>query len=146
MLSLNKKTGYGLIALTHLAGLAPGEVASAREIAAQSGAPAALLSNALKVLAAKGLVESVRGARGGYRLCSPPEDISFESILTALEGPVRLAECGDAGEQPPPERRCQVNWPCPITRPLRRVQAGLRSFLRGVTLADMVASSEDRSR
>ncbi|MFP3936881.1 MAG: RrF2 family transcriptional regulator [Phycisphaerae bacterium] len=146
MLTLNKKTGYGLIALTHLARLDNGDVASAREIAAQSGAPAALLSNALKDLAAEGLVASIRGARGGYRLCAPPEEIDFERIIVALEGPVRLAECGDAADDPPADRRCPVPWPCPITKPLQDVQGHLRRFLRGVTLADMVASSEDTGR
>lgn len=144
MLTLNKKTGYGLIALTHLAGLARGEVASAREMAERSGAPAALLCNALKILAAEGLVESVRGARGGYRLSTPPESIDMERVIAVLEGPVRLAECG--GDESPAQRRCSVNWPCPISEPLRKIQAGLSEFLRGVTLADVMNSSQDNDR
>lgn len=68
MLALTKKTGYGLIAMAHLAELPEGRVCSAREIAALYEIPAALLMNVLKALSSAGYVESFRGARGGYRL------------------------------------------------------------------------------
>ena len=64
MLALTKKTGYGLIAMGHLAALARGEVASASAIARQFGVPQALLMNVLKELASAGFVQSVRGAGG----------------------------------------------------------------------------------
>ncbi|KKK99134.1 hypothetical protein LCGC14_2635800, partial [marine sediment metagenome] len=93
MLNMTKKTGYGLIAMTHLASLGDGELACARKISEQFGLPTSLMMNVLKQLSAAGFVESVRGARGGYRLAKHPEDISLADLVEALEGPVRLAEC-----------------------------------------------------
>ncbi len=139
MSALNKKTDYGLIALTHLARLGDGELASASDIAAGSGAPPVLLSNALKDLAGAGLIESVRGSRGGYRLAMPTNSISLDHVIAALQGPIRLSEC--AMGEPEAPARCPVHGRCPITGPMRRVQAGLTEFLRGVTLADVVAWS-----
>ena len=140
MLSLTKKTGYGLVAMTHLAGLAEDQVASAREIAELFSVPGSLLMNVLKELAAAGYVESVRGARGGYRLALRPEDVDLAGVVTALEGPIRLAECvtGSAGDD---ECTCEVMAHCPIVDPVHRVQRRLTEFLKKVTLAEIVDPS-----
>jgi Rrf2 family protein len=97
--------------------------------------------NALKDLAGGGLVESVRGARGGYRLARPPEGIDLDSVIAAIEGPVLVAECAEGDCEHPSEDGCPVRGRCPITVPVQHIQVGLREFLRGVTLADMVAWS-----
>ena len=75
MLKLTKRTEYGLIALVHLADKAAEapagsevEVVSARAIGDQFPVPKRLLAEALKALQADGIVESTRGAQGGYRL------------------------------------------------------------------------------
>src|ERR1035437_1275386 len=111
MLSLTKKTGYGLIAMTHLAQLEAHEVASAREIADLFGVPASLLMNVLKELAAAGYVESVRGAKGGYRLARRPEEINLADLVSAMEGGPpcrppggRLPDCRDAAMSSPSVR------------------------------------------
>ena len=141
MLSLTKKTGYGLVAMTHLAHLADDQVASAREIAELFNVPVSLLMNVLKQLAAAGYVESVRGARGGYRLARRPEHVDLAGVVTALEGPIRLAECvtGLAGGDA--ECTCEVMARCPIVDPIHRVQRRLTEFLKKVTLAEIVDPS-----
>lgn len=138
MLALTKKTGYGLIAMVHLARLADGEVASAREIAERFGVSASLLMNVMKELAAAGYVESVRGARGGYRLACRPAEISLADLVVAVEGPIRLADCvtDETGEEAECTR--QVMAQCPIADPVHRVHRRLRDFLRKVTLAEVV--------
>ena len=138
MLSLTKKTGYGLIAMTYLAQLEPDALASAREIAEKFGVPVSLLMNVLKELAAANYVESVRGARGGYRLARNPESISLADLVTVLEGPIRLAECLRLGDGGKDEKICNVVDCCPIADPVHRVQRKLRDFLKTVTLAEIV--------
>jgi len=135
MLALTKKTGYALVAMTHLA--RQGGLTSAREVARWVGAPMALLMNVLKQLAAEGFVESVRGARGGYRLARPLEQINLADVVEAMEGPVRLAECMTA---PGEHHECtgERMARCPIHDPVHRVQRKLNDFLKKVTLADIV--------
>ena len=137
MLALTKKAGYGLIAMTHLARLEAGEVASAREISERFGVPASLLMNVLKEVSASGYVESVRGAHGGYRLARRPEQINIADLIAAIERPVRLAECvtEEAGQD---ECTCELMARCPISDPVHRVHRKLTDFLRKVTLAQIV--------
>ena len=137
MLALTKKTGYGLIAMVHLASLPEGELASARRIAERFGVPTSLLMNVLKKLAAAGYVHSVRGSRGGYRLARPPDQISIVDVTGELEGPIRLAECVTA-EAAGRECTCEVMARCPIADPVHRVQRRINDFLRKVTLAEIV--------
>ena len=135
-MALTKKTGYALVAMTHLAALDGGR-ASAREVAALVGAPLALLMNVLKELASGGFVESVRGARGGYRLARPLDEINLADVVETMEGPVRLAECL---ARPGARHECTSKRMarCPISDPVHRVQRKLNDFLKKVTLADIV--------
>ena len=138
MLALTKKTGYGLIAMTHLVRLGEGQVASAREIAGEFELPTSLMMNVLKKLASAGYVESVRGARGGYRLAVRVEDVSLADLITALERPIRLAECVADGRKYDDEAICPIVDRCPVAGPVHRVQRKLSDFLKQVSLADIV--------
>jgi DNA-binding IscR family transcriptional regulator len=68
MLRLSKKADYALIAMKHLATRSDGGASSAREIAEQYDIPLELMAKVLQRLARRGLVVSLQGTRGGYRL------------------------------------------------------------------------------
>lgn len=86
MLCLSKKTEYALIALAYLAER-PAEIVSAREIAQGFELPLPLLMNILKGLNRRGLLDSVRGAHGGYRLGSSVEMTSLYDLIHIVDGP-----------------------------------------------------------
>lgn len=142
MLTLTRKTDYGLIALSHLAAN-QGRVVSAREIAAKYRVPLALLMNLLKLCAGAGLVESVRGARGGYRLGKPADQITLVELVEAIEGPLRLSQCHGLTEpqgniQPADkEPSCQVGSCCPVRVAVNNVHMRLQGFLSEMTIADV---------
>ena len=125
----------------HLSRLDRGSLASAREIADRFDVSASLLMNVLKQLASAGYVESVRGARGGYRMAVDPEEVSLGDLVGVLEGPVRLAECVTEVAGDDAECTCQVMANCPVTDPVHRVQRKLKDFLAGVTLGEIVKPS-----
>jgi Rrf2 family protein len=133
MLSITKKAGYGMVAMTHLATLSDDRVSSAREIAEIFGVPVSLLMNVLKELSAAGLVASTRGAKGGYRLARPAGEVTMAEILTALEGPIRLADCVEGGG----DKVCKLVDGCPIVRPVHRVNREISDILSKVTLEEM---------
>jgi len=145
MLSLTRKTDYGLVALAGLARAAPAKL-SAREIAEQFGVPLPLLMNILTELARHGIVESTRGTKGGYRLARSPEEISLTQLIEALEGPVRLTVCCHGDEVAPEARmdpaECDLEESCPIKAPVRKVQLILQRFLDEVTLAHILCDEE----
>ncbi len=138
MLALTKKTGYGLVALTHLAQIGESELASSREIAERFDVPMSLLMNVLKELSAAGYVESVRGAHGGYRLARSPQDVNLSDLVSILEGPVRFAACVIDEADDDEECTCQLMARCPIADPVHRVHRRLNDFLKKVTLAEIV--------
>lgn len=145
MLSLTKKTEYGLIAVCHLARHAE-QVVSARDIAERYGVPLPLLMNVLKSLQRKGYVRSTRGARGGYSLALPPQRITLVALAEVLEGPMRLVSCvpvesaapaapAATGETTDPS--CELQACCAIRGPILRLHERLQRFLAGVTVADI---------
>lgn len=148
MLNLSKKMDYALVALAclhqHAAVETPSPVAetvSARRIADQYGLPVALLMNLLKDLQQAGIVQSVRGPAGGYRLAKESSQISLLEVFEAVEGPVRIAQCTDplaiVGQG------CPIQNVCPIRQPIHRLEEHLTGFLDRVTLADLLGSKVD---
>jgi Rrf2 family protein len=123
----------------------PGDAAttalSARRIADQYGLPVALLMNILKDLQQAGIVQSVRGPSGGYRLAKDSNQITLLDVVHAVDGPVRVAQCTDplaiVGQG------CPIQNACPIRQPIHRLEEHLTGFLDRVTLADLLGSKVD---
>ncbi len=142
MLTLTRKTDYALIALSHLAAN-QGRVVSAREIAVRYRVPLALLMNLLKMCAARGLVESVRGARGGYKLGKAPDKITLVELVEAIEGPLKLSQCHGLSQPQgrilpaETEPSCQVGSCCPVRVAINSVHMRLQGFLSEMTIADV---------
>lgn len=134
MLQLTRKTEYALIAIAQLARVGP-RVVSAREIAEEHMVPLPLLMNVLKKLNRAGVVNSMRGARGGYVLATRPEELTLADVIEAVEGPVHLTRCANLNEEG--GRVCGLESSCPIRRSLVRVHQRLHGFLRGVTVAEI---------
>ncbi len=64
-----------------------------KDIAAQENLPTTYLEQLMVPLRKAGLVQAVRGAKGGYTLAEDPTEMTVLSILEALEGPLALSEC-----------------------------------------------------
>jgi len=133
MLTLTRKTEYGLIAICHLAQVGQ-KVVSAHDIADKHAVPLPLLMNVLKRLNRVGYVSSVRGAHGGYVLAVAPERLTLADVIDAVEGPVHLVRCVDPSGK---GRKCERTGLCSIRRCVVKVHDGLRKFLGAVTIADL---------
>ncbi len=141
MLTLTKKTEYGLMALIHLSQNGQ-RVRSAREISDVCHIPLPLLMNILKTLAQHHIVDSSRGARGGYKLATPADRLSLARIVQVLEGPLKLVQCvGDNGEKVGFESRCERTGCCSIRSPLLKINDRLERFLGKITLAGLADSA-----
>lgn len=141
MLSLTKKTDYALIALVHLAKVKdPDGLVSAREIADSYQLSHQLLMNILKVLSNAGILSSVRGPKGGYRLDVSPAEITVDTLIEAIEGRVRFVQCAELDADD--GHACGLLETCPIRWPAVRIHERLRSFLQGITVADLMSDME----
>ena len=97
MFRITRKADYAVFLLSTLARTAAeegrGVLTSAQDLASYSSLNKSLVANLLKDMHRASLVDSVRGARGGYRLARASEDIHLAEILHAVEGPVSFVEC-----------------------------------------------------
>ncbi len=85
-MKISTKGEYGLLAVVDLA-LQPAEVAAqAVQIAERQGIPKQYLDQLMLILRKAGLVESVRGRQGGYKLARPASAITLLDVIVALEG------------------------------------------------------------
>lgn len=109
----------------------PAEVLPAVVVAGETRLELPTASKLLKRLARAGLLESFRGAAGGYRLARSAKDISLAEIVEALDGPIGLTACriGRAG--------CERQSYCSVSRGWQGVGASIDKALRTVSLADM---------
>jgi len=107
-------------------------VATAPQLAQQSGVPLPTVAKILTHLARDGIVTSQRGVAGGYHLARAAEQISMTEIVVALEGPIALTSCVDGTVG-----GCEVEQLCPMRGNWDRVNQAVRSALDQVTLADM---------
>src|SRR6476619_222221 len=83
-LAFTRRTDYAVRSALELARAGEAPVTHL-ELAAATGAPAAVVKQALADLARSGLAEATRGRRGGYRLARPPEAITMYDVVAALE-------------------------------------------------------------
>ena len=135
-MKLSAKGRYAVTALAALA-LEPRPV-SARVLGERHGIPQSFLEQVLVALRRAGLVESVRGPRGGYALALPAERVSVASIIAAVDETVRTRGC--TAEM---RTSCTgVGAKC-LTHDLwSDLEAHIGAFLEGVSLADVVRGRE----
>jgi FeS assembly SUF system regulator len=134
MIRLSRLSDYGIVLMALLAGRAGADGAphAAREVAAQAHLPLPVVSKVLKALARRGLLVSHRGAKGGFSLARPPEQITAAEMIAALEGPIGLTECAAH------PGACVQEASCHVREPWQRINAAVRRALAEVTLADLV--------
>lgn len=92
-MKLSTKGRYGLRALIDLAVYSEESAVSISSIAARQKISESYLEQLMAKLKKAGLVASIRGAGGGYRLARPAGEISVGDILRALEGNLEAVEC-----------------------------------------------------
>lgn len=130
MLRISKLTDYGTVVLACLAA-SPGQRRTASEVAEATGLSLPTVSKLLKCFHRAGLVTSMRGAHGGYRLAKPASLISAASIIDAVEGPVAITECsGD-------HSACDFESVCSTGGSWQRINAAIRHSLDGISLAQL---------
>lgn len=135
-MKLSTKGRYGLRILLDVA-LHGGEAQRlAREIASSQGISEKYISRLLISLRQAGLVVSVRGAKGGYRLGRFPESITLLDVVEAMEGRISLVAC----VQKP--GLCSKVPTCPARKAWADVNDKVRAALAETTLSEILKFRE----
>jgi Rrf2 family protein len=137
VLKLTKKADYGLISLRHLASI-PGATASAKDMAEAYHLPVPLLAKVLQQLTRAGILRSVAGTNGGYKLARDANRISALEVVRAIDGPVILTHCFTE------HGKCDQSESCTVREPLRRVHEAILELLNKFTITDLAESPATR--
>ena len=133
-MAFSAKTKYGLVALIEIAAkYGTGSVTQVGEIAARQIIPDRYLEQMLTSLRRGGILHSIRGPKGGYRLAKPPADISVAEVVSCLEG---SAQETSEGRRKTPEFAVLHDLD-------QRLEVARQSLLQSTTLATLI---EQRNR
>ncbi len=139
MLKLSRQADYATVLMSCLAQRAPAWL-NVGELAEATGVSAPMVSKTLKLLARGALVESARGAAGGYRLCRDAGDITVAEIVRAVEGPIAVTECSSA------QHDCSLSGHCRVRRHWQIINATIIRSLSQLSLADLLQPAAELRR
>jgi Rrf2 family protein len=139
----SSKSEYGVRVMVELARrTGNGSVVSLAEIAERNQMPLAYLEHLVARLRKAGLVDSRRGARGGYLLARPAGEITMAEIIQALEGSIAPIECISLGPDGSIvcSRESDPAHACPTKLLWTRVHSSIVRTLVETTLGDLVSA------
>jgi Rrf2 family cysteine metabolism transcriptional repressor len=139
-MKLSSRGHYGMMALTYLAQKAETGPIPIKAIAAAEDIPEQYLEQIFVELRRAGLVTSVRGARGGYKLSRPPAEIQVGEVVKVLEGEIAPVECLHAEEENP-TLCCSKTEHCATKIVWEKLRDTIVDYLDDITLHDIVNKS-----
>ncbi len=133
-MQLSTKGRYAVMAMTDLAGREGGRPVSLADIAARQEISLAYLEQLFSRLRRKGLVTSVRGPGGGYRLAKGAAETSVADVVLAVDEPLKATRCAGHG------KGCMKAGVRCLTHDLwEETGRQIETFLSGISLADVAA-------
>ena len=133
MLRLNRLTDYAIVAMSKMSHRSD-DVRTTTQISLETAVPIPTIAKLLNALAKGGLVNSHRGASGGYTLSRPADEITAADIIQAVEGPISLTACVDGSDE-----ECGIQHDCPMSGNWNTVNQAIHKALKEVTLAELGA-------
>lgn len=132
MLKLTRLADYGVVLMTNMAA-SRDSVRSAQSLAEATGVPLPTVSKLLSNFARSGLLQAVRGAKGGFRLARDAREISVADIIAVVDGPIALTQCLEAGAS-----SCELEWLCPSRYAWGTINRAVQNALGELTVADLI--------
>lgn len=131
-MKLSSRVIYGMRAMLALARAHGQGSTFLKDIVERENLPGTYLEQLMVPLRKAGIVQGVRGARGGYTLSRPPAEIPVLEIIEALEGPLNLAECpGGSG-------CCKKSEGCALQELWEEGSRALGDLYQGISLAALL--------
>jgi Rrf2 family cysteine metabolism transcriptional repressor len=132
-MKLSTKGKYGVKALFEMAMHEGGGPLSLKAIAERQGLSEHYLEQLAAPLRKAGLINSIRGAQGGYVLSRPASQITVGDVIRVLEGPIGFTDCAAEGE-PAPDSPLD----CVVHGVWERVTRQIVDVIDSITLNDLV--------
>ena len=140
-MKLTTKGRYGLRAVIDLAKYAKNEPVSLSDVAERQDISISYLEQLMAKLKKAGIVQSTRGAQGGYSLAKNPETISVGEILRALEGSLSPVDCSAVDGEG--ETECSASNFCVTKYVWKRINDSINDTVNNMFLSELLAESEN---
>lgn len=137
-MKLSTKGRYGLRALIDLAVYSEESAVSISSIAAREQISESYLEQLVAKLRKAGLVTSIRGAGGGYKLARPAQEISVGDILRALEGNLEAVKCAGLDA----EKGCEEADFCVTKYVWQKINESITQAVDEIKLSQLVEESK----
>lgn len=130
-MQITRQADYAVRAVLYLAQLGPQEKASTSQIAEEKDIPLSFLAKIIAQLSVAGLLQTMRGARGGVTLARPASQVNLLEVIEAIDGPILVNECVNDNYQ------CTQHG-CPMRSIWQETQADLVNRLKSTTFDQFV--------
>ncbi len=140
-MKLSTKGRYGLRAMIDLAQYSEQEAVSISSIAQRQNISESYLEQLVAKLKKAGLVMSMRGAQGGYRLAKPADEISVGDVLRALEGNLEAVACAAQTDE-----GCQGADLCVTKYVWQRINESIAATVNEMMLSRLVEESREAQK
>ena len=138
-MKISTKGRYGLRAVVDLAVYSEKTPVSLSSISKRQNISVSYLEQLIPKLRRAGIVESVRGANGGYRLCISPAEISIGAILRALEGEIRTVDCP---KEPGEETHCISSNRCVTKFVWEKINDSINDTIDHIFLSELAEKAK----
>jgi Rrf2 family protein len=139
------KGEYGVLAIFELAQHSGATPLQAKTIAKNQRIPLRFLEQVLSGLRKAGLVESVRGAQGGYVLNKMPSEIRVSDVLEAIEGPITPSSRVSGNDDP--DQPYEIETGHDILKPIwEEVRTAATGVLNAITIQDLCDRKKEKDQ
>ena len=128
---LSHLADYAVVLMTAAARRNAGARLSATELSLDTGVPLPTAQKLMGQLATAGLLDSARGAAGGFSLSRPATEISLADIVEAVEGPIAMTVCSEGRTD------CALDAHCRVKPHMGVVGSAVRGALGAVSLVEL---------
>lgn len=132
MLKINKRVEYALMALKFIATRSDDDLTSAREICENFKTPFDTTAKVMQKMNNAGILNSVKGIKGGYTLSKPLREITYMELVSLIEGKSVSRVCETE------KGLCENYNLCNIIHPVEQLNRILTDFLKELTLEELL--------
>ncbi|MGD8454773.1 MAG: Rrf2 family transcriptional regulator [Anaerolineales bacterium] len=130
-MQITRQADYAVRAIMYLAQIGSEKKAATSQIAEEQDIPLSFLAKIIAQLSVAGLLQTMRGARGGVALARNPDDISLLEVVEAIDGPIKLNICVNGSYE------CQIK-DCPLRGVWIDAQEDLVDRLKSTTFGQYI--------
>lgn len=132
MLQFNKELDYGLQFISTLSNLNKGELFGLRKFSDEKDISFLFLQRIARKLRQGGIIQSVKGATGGYYLKKSLDKISLKDLIEILDGEYAVADCLKSGCVCPKEKSCTAH------KVFKKINNSLLDYLGKIKLSELL--------